>query len=150
MQVYTVTADHVVWVTGIEEEVWIDAGIDAGLHETEGVLRNAGIILIAMNDQQVTLQVASQITQVGLLVSIGIGLWGIHIAFSIHHFVERPVYHRASSHSHLEDIVQAEHHAGGHVASKAPTVNTDAILVHIGEIQQEFGTLGLVFGFLHA
>ena len=55
---YTVTSLHVVLVRGIDEQVGIGAGIHAGFHERERVLRHAGIVVVIVNDEQVSLQVS--------------------------------------------------------------------------------------------
>ena len=63
---YTVTSLHVVLVRGIDEQVGIGAGIHAGFHERERVLRHAGIVVVIVNDEQGSLQVSGKVFQIAL------------------------------------------------------------------------------------
>ena len=54
MQMYTVAARHIVLVARIDEEVRIRAGIDARFHKREGVLRHAGVVVVIVDDHQMS------------------------------------------------------------------------------------------------
>ena len=55
MQMHTVASRHIVLVAWIDEEVWIRAGVDAGFHERKGVLRHASIVVVVMDNHQMSL-----------------------------------------------------------------------------------------------
>ena len=54
MQMYTVAARHIVLVARVDEEVRIRAGIDARFHKREGVLRHAGVVVVIVDDHQMS------------------------------------------------------------------------------------------------
>ncbi len=56
MQMYTVAARHIVLVARVDEEVRIRAGIDARFHKREGVLRHAGVVVVIVDDHQMSFQ----------------------------------------------------------------------------------------------
>ena len=68
MQMYTVAARHIVLVARVDEEVRIRAGIDARFHKREGVLRHAGVVVVIVDDHQMSFQVACQVFQVTLYI----------------------------------------------------------------------------------
>ena len=148
MQVHTVSSHHVVLVTGINEKVGIGARIHTGFHERQGMLGHARVVVVVVDDEQVPLQLAGQLFEVTACVAFGIGLWRIHVALAVHHFVILPVDDRPAGHAHLVKVGIAQQQARGHVSAKAPAVHADAVTVHVGQRLQPFGRLGLVFGLL--
>ncbi len=149
VQMHTVSTHHVVTITRIGEEVWIGVGINAGTHEGQGVLGHTDRVVTSVDDKETPFQVLGFVEQGGLFVALWIGLWGVHVAFTIHDFIEAPIDDRSSCHSHLEDIGIGGHEAGGHEASKAPTMHTQAVGINIGKTLQIVHTTKLVFHLFH-
>ena len=147
MQMYTVAARHIVLVARVDEEVRIRAGIDARFHKREGVLRHAGVVVVIVDDHQMSFQVACQVFQVTLFISSRIALRGIHIAFSVHHFVIPPVNDGTAGHAHFKYLGIAKEEGSGHVTAKAPAVYSDTVPIDVGEAFQEFGSFHLVSSF---
>lgn len=50
MQMNAVATGYVVLVTRVNEQVGISAGINASFHERQGVLRNASVVVIVVDD----------------------------------------------------------------------------------------------------
>ena len=90
MQMSALMASHVVRLARIDEEVGLGTGCDTCLQEGEAVLWHYGHIVQALDNLQLTLQVLGLIEQGCLLVTLWVGLWGIHIALAIHHLVPVP------------------------------------------------------------
>src|SRR5699024_5266449 len=72
---------------------------------------------------------------------------GIHIAFSVHHFVIPPVNDGTAGHAHFKYLGIAKEKGSGHVTAKAPTVYSDTVPIDVGEAFQEFGSFHLVSSF---
>ena len=147
---HLVGAEHVVPVAGVEEQVGLCAGIDAGTDEGEGVLRHAGGVVVAQDDLQATLQVLGLRQQAGRGIALGILLRRVHIALAVHHLVVFPVDDRSAGHAHLEDIGVGAHQVRGHEAAEAPAVDAQAVSVHVGQCLQELHAADLVLHLLVA
>ena len=139
MQMHTVASRHIVLVAWIDEEVRIRAGVDAGFHERKGVLRHASIVVVVMDNHQMSLQVTRQVFQVALLVPFRVALRSVHVAFAVHHFVISPVDDRTAGYTYFKDLGIAEEEGSGHVSAKTPAVYSDAVSVDVREAFQEFG-----------
>ena len=135
---------HVVLLAWIGKEVGLRASLDTGIEERQTVLRYNGVVVIARNNLQLTLQVASLVDEAGLLVPLRILLGCVHIAFTIHHLVPFPVDDRTTGHTHLEDVGIVQHERDGHETAKRPPVDTQAIHVNIRQALQIFHALHLV------
>ena len=81
MEVYTVATYHVVPVAGIDEKVGVCTIVDASLQEGIGHLRDTDGVIASMDNEQTTLQVACLLQQAAVLVTFGVGLRCIHIAY---------------------------------------------------------------------
>lgn len=57
MQVHTGMSHHVVTLAGVDEEVWLGAGLHTGLDERQRVLRHASRVVVADDDLQLALQI---------------------------------------------------------------------------------------------
>ena len=147
VQVYAVAACHVVSVAWIDEEVGVGVGIDAGAHEGEGVLGHTDRVVPAVDDEEAAFEVLGFVEQGCAAVAFRIALWGVHIAFAIHDFIESPVDDRASCYGCLEYIGIGGHEAGGHETAKAPAVHAEAIAIYVGEALEVFDAFQLVFHF---
>lgn len=144
---YTVTACYVVLVARVDKQVGISAGIYTGFHKRQGVLWHAGIVMIVVNNQQVTFQLTGKILQVTFFVAFRIAFRCVHIAFAVHHFIITPVDYRTSGNAYFEYLRVTEHQGGSHVTSKAPSMYADALAVYVGEGFQEFNAFHLIFAF---
>ena len=69
---HAVAAQHVVLVVGVDEEVGIPTCIHTGLHERQGVLGHASVVVVVVDDHQVAFEVGRQILQVALPVGFGV------------------------------------------------------------------------------
>ena len=147
MEVETLPAPHVVWLTGIDHEIGLSSVLNAGGNERQTVLGYYGGIIIAGDNLQLSLEVGSLVDERCLFVAFGIVLGGIHIAFPIHYFVPFPVDDRTTSHTHLEDIVVVGHQRNGHETAKRPAMNTDALFIDIGQRLKVFDSFHLVLHF---
>ena len=108
MQVDAVATDDVVLMTRVDEEVGVGACVDAGLHEREGVLRYAGIVMVVVDDEQVAYEGTGQTVKVTFGIAVGVALRGVHVALAIHHFVVAPVYNGSAGYTHFEEVGVAE------------------------------------------
>ena len=59
---YTVTACYVVLVARVDKQVGIGAGIYTGFHERQRVLRYASVIVIVMDNEQMTFQLSGGVS----------------------------------------------------------------------------------------
>ena len=105
----------------VDKQVRISAGIYTGFHKRQGVLWHAGVVMIVVNNQQVTFQLTGKILQVTFFVAFGLLFWCIHIAFAVHHFIItgrlpdtpatpaeylRVTEHQGSSHADLQNSIR--------------------------------------------
>ena len=100
MQVSALMTSHVVRLAWIDEEVWLSTCCDASLEEGETVLWHYGHVVQALDNLELALQVLCLVEQGGLLVTLWIGLRGVHIALAIHHLVPVPVDDRTTCHAY--------------------------------------------------
>ena len=77
---HTVASQNVVLVRGIDEQIGIGAGIHARLHERKGMLRHAGVVMVVVDDEQMSFQVTGKVFQVCLLVAFRVRLRSVHSA----------------------------------------------------------------------
>ena len=127
MQMHTVASRHIVLVARIDEEVRIRAGVDAGFHERKGVLRHAGIVVVVMDNHQMSLQVTRQVFQVALLVPFRVALRSVHVAFAVHHFVISPVDVRTAGYTYFKDLGLAEEDGTSPVSATSAVSESDAV-----------------------
>ena len=99
MKMSALMASHVVRLARIDEEVGLGTGCDTCLQEGEAVLWHHGHIVQALDNLQLALQVLGLIEQGCLLVTLWVGLWGIHITLAIHHLVPVPVDYRTAGYT---------------------------------------------------
>src|SRR5574344_463394 len=121
----SVLAHYIVFMSWISEEVGECTCIDTSFQEGDRMLRNASIVVVVVNNEQMTFQVACIVLQVAFFISFRIGLWSIHIAFAIHHFVVLPIDNGTTGNAYFEYLGIAKHQACCHVSAKAPTMNSD-------------------------
>ena len=145
VQMDAVGACHVVSVAGIDEEVGVGVGIDAGAHEGEGVLGHADGVVAAVDDEEAPFEVLGFVEQGGAAVAFGVALRGVHVAFTVHDLVEAPVDDGTACHTDFEDVGVGGHEAGGHEAAEAPAVYAEACTVNVGEALEVFDAAELVF-----
>ena len=131
MQMHAVTSHDVVLMAGIDEQVGIRAGIHTSLYERERVLRHTSIVMVVVNQQKMSFQVAGKVLQVTILITFGIALRRVHISFSVHDFIIAPVDDRATCNAYLEYLRVAEHQCRSHVSAEAPAVYADAVGIHV-------------------
>ena len=104
MQVSALVTSHVMRFAWVYEEIWLCTCCDTCLQEGEAMLWYYSYIVQALDNLQLTLQVLSLIEQGCLLVTLWVGLWGIHIALAIHHLVPVPVDYRTACYAYLEYV----------------------------------------------
>ena len=80
MQVSALVTSHVMRFAWVYEEIWLCTCCDTCFQEGEAMLWYYSYIVQALDNLQLTLQVLSLIEQGCLLVTLWVGLWGIHIA----------------------------------------------------------------------
>ena len=95
------TAD-VVFVVGIDEVVDLAVVVDAALDEFEGVLPNHGVVLAAVDYEEVSVEVFGFVEEAVGGIAVGVLLWGVHIALAVHDFVPFPVDDGAAGAAHFE------------------------------------------------
>ena len=137
-------------LAGIDKEVGLSVGANTCLKERIGMLWHNSGIVETDDDLQTALEVLSLVDERRAGITLGIALWGIHIALAIHDLIPLPVDYRTSCHAHLEHIGVVGHQADGHESTEAPAMNSQALHVDIGQRAQEFDTLHLVFHLLLA
>ena len=137
-------------VARVDEQVGVGAGVYTSFHERQGVLRHASVVMVVMDNQQMTFQLTREVFQVAFLVTFRIGFRCVHIAFAVHHFIISPVDDRTTGYAYFEYFRVTEQQGSGHVPSKAPAVHADASAVYVREGFQEFDTFYLVFAFFNA
>ena len=74
MQMYTGMTAHVVLLAGIGKEVGLRASLDAGIEEREAVLGHDGGVVVACDNLQLALQVASLADEARFGVALGVVL----------------------------------------------------------------------------
>ena len=115
----------------VGKEVGLCAGLDAGIQETQAVLWYHSVIVITRDNLQLTLQVLGLADQTALGITLGVILWGTHIALAIHHLIPFPVDHRTACYTYLKHVGVVGHQTDGHESTKAPAVNTQSVCIHI-------------------
>ena len=108
------------------------------------MLGHDGAVVVACNNLELALQVASLADEAGFGVAIRVLLWGVHIALTVHHLIEMPVDDGTSGHTHLEHVGVVGHQRNGHVTAIAPSVNADSVGVNIRQRFQVFHAFHLV------
>ena len=144
MQVHALVAHHVVALARIDVEIGLRSGGDAGFQETVGMLGNYRRVIEADDDLQAALEVGSLVDQAGLLVALGVGLRGVHIALAIHHLIPLPVDDGTAGDTHLEHVRVVGHQTDGHEAAEAPSVHAQTRGIDIVECAQEVHATHLV------
>ena len=114
------------------------------------MLGHAGTVVVIVDDEQMSLQIACKVLQVRFLVALGITLRGVHVAFAVHDFIIAPVDDRSAGNTYFEYLRITEHQGGGHVSAKTPAMNTNTFTVHIRQALQEFNAFYLVFSLFYA
>ena len=117
-------ASHVVLLTRIGKEVGLCAGLDASIEERQTMLWYDGIVVIARDDLELTLQIACLVDETGLFVTFRIRLRRVHIALAIHHLVPFPVNNGTAGYANLEYVRIVGHQRDGHETTEGPSVNT--------------------------
>ena len=75
---YTVTSQDVVLMSGIDKQIGIGACIHAGFHERKRMLGYACIVVVIVDDKQMSFQLPCEVLQIALFITFGVCLRGIH------------------------------------------------------------------------
>ena len=134
--------------TRIYEEVGLCSGCYASLKERQAVLRNDHRIVHSGDDLQFSFKVLCLIKQTAFLVTVGVGLRSVHVAFTVHHLIILPVDDRTASHANLENVRIGGHKRCGHESAEAPSVHTEAVGIDVRKGLEIADTANLVFHFL--
>ena len=100
------------------------------------------------DDLKLTLQVFSLGQKRGLSIAFWIGLWGIHVTFSIHNLIPFPVNYWSTSHCYLEDIRIIGDKRDCHETAKGPSVYADTVLINVWKRLKILHTFHLILHFL--
>ncbi|MPN45618.1 hypothetical protein SDC9_193186 [bioreactor metagenome] len=95
-------------------------------------------------------QIACQIFQVASLVTLRIAAGRIHISFTVHYFIIRPINNGTTGHACFEYIWVTKEQGGSHVSSETPPMHSNAVAVYIGQAFQELNSFHLIFSLFNA
>ena len=118
----------VVWVDKVVDLLEV---VDATLDKLQRVLPNDGIVLGAVDDEQMAFEVLGFVEQAVSLLAFWILLRGVHIALAVHNLIPLPIYDGAAGTAHLEHLGVRQLQGNGHESSEAPALNTHTVLVNI-------------------
>lgn len=142
---YAVASQNVVLMSGIDKQIGIGACIHACLHERKRMLGYAGVIVVIVDNEQMSFQLSCEVLQVALFITFGVCLRGVHIALAIHYLIIFPVDDRSAGHAYFENLRIAQHECGSHVSAETPAVNADAVAVYVRQAFQVVHSFYLVF-----
>ena len=107
------------------------AFLDRCLGNGEHVLRHYDRVYIAMDIEDIALQILDIVGYKVVLIALRVFLRGIHITFAIHNFIEFPINHSASCYCSSEGARVAIHKGGGEETSEAPTIDNHTLAIYI-------------------
>ena len=97
-----------------------------------------------LDDLQCAFQILCLGDETAFCITLRIILWCSHITFTIHHLIPFPVDDRTAGNTHLEDIGIVCYQRDGHESAIAPTMDTQAVHIYIGQGAQIVNTFHLV------
>ena len=97
MEMCGLMSPHVMRLTWINKEIGLCAVLYALLDKGQSMLWHDNRIIESDDDLQFALEVLGFGKQARMGITVGIGLWSVHITFAIHHLVPFPVNDRATT-----------------------------------------------------
>src|ERR1700694_4758215 len=125
-----VLPEYIMFMARIDHIIHLDVFIYGRPYKTNRVLLHHHIVLQAMDQEQLALELAYLAGEVGSGIPFGVFPGRIHISFAIHDLVIAPVRNRAARNGHLEDTGVVEHEIDRHKTAVAPAEQTHAFLVY--------------------
>ena len=104
MEMDSVLSCHIVLVARVREIIHLHIVLHAFAYETEAVFPYDYRVDCALADEKLAFEVLGLVDEACLRLSLRIGVWMVHIALAVHHFVPLPVDHRTAGNAYLEYV----------------------------------------------